>query len=202
MFTPAELVGYAASLLIVVSLAMTSVVRLRIISLAGSLAYVVYGLMIGAYPIVIANAVIAGLNIWYLVKEFTTRKDVGAVPIGVREPFLADFLASHEADVRRFQPSASLEGADTAWLLLRDGLPAGALVGRRSGEDLVVELDYVTPAYRDSRLGSWLYGEGAKVLRTAGIRRVIADPGSADHQKYLQGVGFVALDGQLVCDLG
>ncbi len=201
-FSTVELLGYVASILIVASLAMTSVVRLRVISLAGSVAYVVYGLLIGAYPVVLANAIIAGLNIFYLVKEFTTRKDVGAVPIGVDQPFLADFLAAHEADVRRFQPSASLAHADAAWLLLRDGLPAGALVGKRAGEDLVVEMDYVTPAYRDSRLGQWLYGEGSKVLRLAGIRRVVADPGSAEHQKYLQAVGFVELDGEMIRDLG
>jgi hypothetical protein len=38
-----EVIGYLASLLVVASLAMTSVVRLRILSLAGSLTFIVYG---------------------------------------------------------------------------------------------------------------------------------------------------------------
>ncbi len=52
-----ELIGYVASALVVTSLAMTSVVRLRTISLAGSVTFVVYGLLIGSVPIVITNVV-------------------------------------------------------------------------------------------------------------------------------------------------
>jgi hypothetical protein len=197
-----EVLGYVASLLIVASLSMTSVVRLRALSLLGSVAYVVYGLLIGAYPVVLANAVIAGLNIHFLLKEIRTRKDLGAVPIGVDEPFLADYLAATSSDARRFQPNADVAGADSAWLLMRDGLPVGAVVGRRTGDELAVEIDYVTPAYRDSQLGRWLYGAGSGVLRKAGIRRVVADKGTADHTSYLAGVGFVERDGRMVRDLG
>lgn len=46
-FNAQELIGYTASLLVVVSLSMTSVVRLRMISLAGSIAFVVYASLIG-----------------------------------------------------------------------------------------------------------------------------------------------------------
>ena len=53
-----ELVGYAASALVVASLAMTSVVRLRAISLIGSVTFVVYGVLIGSVPIVVTNAAI------------------------------------------------------------------------------------------------------------------------------------------------
>src|SRR5690606_31118923 len=65
----AEAVGYLASALVVLSLTMTSVVRLRTISLAGSIAFVVYGAMLGAVPILISNAVIAAINVWFLRSE-------------------------------------------------------------------------------------------------------------------------------------
>ena len=45
-FDGAEIVGYVASALVVLSLTMTSVVRLRTISLAGSIVFVVYGILI------------------------------------------------------------------------------------------------------------------------------------------------------------
>ena len=38
--SPVEVIGYVASALVVVSLAMTSVVRLRVVSLAGSVVFV------------------------------------------------------------------------------------------------------------------------------------------------------------------
>ena len=52
-----EAVGYVASALVVASLAMTSVVRLRTLSLVGSHVFVVYGLLIGSLAIVAANLV-------------------------------------------------------------------------------------------------------------------------------------------------
>ncbi len=61
-----ELIGYAASALVVTSLAMASVVRLRMFSLAGSLTFTAYGFLIGSVPIIITNATIACLNLWFL----------------------------------------------------------------------------------------------------------------------------------------
>ena len=74
----------------------------------------------------------------------------------------------------------------------RQGLPAGALLGERRGTELRLTLDYVMEAYRDSRIGRWLYTEGGrKVLREAGFHTVVATPITAVHRAYLQGVGFV-----------
>jgi len=45
-------------------------------------------------------------------------------------------------------------------------------------------------AYRDSRIGTWLYGPGASIFTQAGITRLIARPATAVHRGYLSGVGF------------
>ena len=186
-----ELVGYAASALVVLSLAMTSVVRLRIISLAGSLAFVVYGLLIDSIPIVVTNGSIAVLNVWFLGRELGGRRDLGAVIVPTDSPFLADFLDHHADDIAQFQPEYEPERAPNfALVLMRDGLPAGAVLGQRDGDTLDVTLDYVLRAYRDSRLGRWLYGPGATVFRRAGIDRLTTTGGSDAHRQYLERVGF------------
>ncbi|MGC3953442.1 MAG: hypothetical protein QM804_04180 [Propionicimonas sp.] len=193
-----EVIGYVASFLIVVSLAMTSVLRLRAISLLGSLAYVVYGLLLGAWPIVIANGIIAGLNVWNLYRELTSKKDLGVSPIAVDAPYLADFLQAHQPDIDKFQPGVRPEPDDRAWLLLREGLPAGALIGRVDGPQLEVKLDYVRPPYRDSKLGGWLFADGFSRLGLSGIHRIVANPGTPDHRRYLLAIGFTEQDGALV----
>jgi len=190
-----ELIGYVASALVVLSLAMTSVVRLRMISLAGSVAFVVYGVLIGSVPIMITNVAIAGLNVWFLRAELGGKRNLGATPIAVDAPFLDDFLRHHLDDIHRFQPTFELGGTATddrlAWLLMRDGLPAGALIGRHEGDALHVQLDYVTKPYRDSQLSTWLYGKGAGVFRKLGIARIVTAPGTEPHASYLQRNGFV-----------
>jgi hypothetical protein len=202
VLSPVELIGYLASALVVASLAMTSVVRLRVVSLVGSLVFVAYGLLLPSIPIILTNVAVAGLNVWFLRKEFSANRDLGAVPITPDAPFLLDFLRSHAADIRSFQPGFQPPAAgDFVLVLTRDGMPAGALVGTPEDDALRVRLDYVMHAYRDSRIGNWLYGPGAKVFTDAGFHSLIADPASEALRHYLLGVGFQNRDGQLVLGL-
>jgi hypothetical protein len=191
-----ELVGYLASALVVLSLTMTSVVRLRMVSLAGSITFFVYGTLIDSVPIMITNGSIAVINVWFLRKEFASGgphgRDLGVSHIRADSPFLADFIAFHLIDIHRFQPDFRLPtGDDVVTLLLnRDGLPAGMLIGRRDGSTLTIDLDYVLGPYRDSRLGRWLYGPGAQVFRADGIDQLRSAGTTDTHRKYLERVGF------------
>lgn len=186
-----ELIGYLASALVVTSLAMTSVVRLRMFSLAGSFTFSVYGLLIGSVPIIITNASIACLNVWFLSRELGGRRELGAVVVPPDSPFLADFLSSHAREIQVFQPEHDPNHTPgVAIVLTRDGLPAGVVLGDRDGDRLDITLDYVMRAYRDSRLGYWLYGDGARVFRSAGIIDVTTPGGNETHRNYLMRVGF------------
>lgn len=182
---------------------MASVVRLRLISLVGSVVFVVYGGLIDSVPLIVTNIAIAGINVWFLWAELGGRRDLGVVRVPHDSPFLLDFLHHHLADIRDFQPDfdGDIHESDLCLVLTRDGLPAGVVTGRVDGDDLCLELDYVLRAYRDSRLGQWLYGEGATVLRSAGVSRVIAEKGSEVHRQYLDRVGFERIDGRYVLDV-
>lgn len=186
-----EVIGYVASILIVASLAMTSILKLRTISLLGSIAYVIYGVLLTAWPIVIANAIIAVLNIWNIYRELNKKNlNLGVSAIDVDAPYLLDFLDFSKSDIDKFQPGVAPASGDKAWLLLRDALPAGALIGHVDGQDLHVKLDYVRPPYRDSKLGEWMFGDGFKKLGLSGVNRIIANPGTPEHRRYLHGLGF------------
>ena len=201
-FSAVELVGYIASALVVASLAMTSVVRLRVVSLVGSLVFVTYGVLLPSMPIILTNAAVTLLNIWFLRKEFSPTRDLGAVPIASDAPFLLDFLRSHDADIRSFQPGFQPPDAgDFTLLLTRDGLPAGALIGTPEGDVLRLKLDYVMHAYRDSRIGTWLYRSGTKVFTDAGFTTLTTVPAAEAQRHYLLGVGFEQRDGELVLAL-
>ncbi len=63
-----EYVGYAASILIGISMFMKNIVKLRFINLLGSLLFTFYGFTIKAYPVAIVNLVIVFTNIYYIYK--------------------------------------------------------------------------------------------------------------------------------------
>lgn len=63
-----EWIGYAASVVIALSLLMTDIVKLRVINAIGCLIFVVYGWLVGAYPVVISNGIIFIIDIYQLFK--------------------------------------------------------------------------------------------------------------------------------------
>ena len=71
---PIEWIGYAASIVIAISLTMTAIVQLRIINSIGCLLFVVYGLYLKAYPVAVAYAIIVLINIYNLYKLRSSEK--------------------------------------------------------------------------------------------------------------------------------
>lgn len=191
--TTTEILGYVASAIVVTSLTMSSVVRLRTLSLCGSATFFIYGFLIESTPIMMTNVAIAGINIWFLSKEFRSGGiDLGVSKIRADSPFLLDFISFHANDIGKFQPDFAMPvGPDVVALLLtRDGLPAGALIGTQHSTTLQVDLDYVLSAYRDSRLGDWLFSDGSKVFRSLGIDELRAEATTDSHDRYLVRMGF------------
>ena len=63
-----ELIGYLGSALVVVSMLMSSVVKLRVINTIGSGIFAAYALMIHSYPTALMNICLVGINIYNLLK--------------------------------------------------------------------------------------------------------------------------------------
>ncbi|RAR75695.1 uroporphyrinogen decarboxylase [Flavobacterium aciduliphilum] len=72
--TLTEWVGYLASLVLMISFLMKNIITLRIINSIGAIIFVIYGFMLDvSWPIVITNLFILGVNVYYLVKHFTSK---------------------------------------------------------------------------------------------------------------------------------
>lgn len=68
-FSVTEIVGYLASLLVLVSFLMRNLRTLRIVNCVGCAAFIVYGFMLAiSWPIVITNVAIVVINLVYLLK--------------------------------------------------------------------------------------------------------------------------------------
>ncbi|MBR0387465.1 MAG: YgjV family protein, partial [Clostridia bacterium] len=63
-----EIIGYTGSALVVISMLMTSIIRLRVINLTGSLIFTVYALLIRSYPTAAMNVFLVGINVWHLIR--------------------------------------------------------------------------------------------------------------------------------------
>jgi hypothetical protein len=188
-----EVVGYAASALIVVSLLMTSILKLRVIGLVGAVTFTIYGLLIDAFPIALANGAIVMIHVFHLARMLSERKQDAyfeALEVPATSPILRRFVEFHTPDAKKFQPDfPGLEDDHLAMFILRDAVPVGAVVAEVHGLQARVLLDYVTPEHRDLRPGRWLWVD-SDAFTSRGIRRVITTAPSAEHARYLATVGF------------
>ncbi|MCT4630517.1 uroporphyrinogen decarboxylase [Winogradskyella sp.] len=71
--TGTEYIGYLASFMVLVSFTMKDVKKLRMVNMTGCVLFVVYGFLMPTLrvgiPIIIANASILMVNLYYLVKK-------------------------------------------------------------------------------------------------------------------------------------
>ncbi|WP_138417511.1 YgjV family protein [Aquibacillus sediminis] len=65
-----EWLGYLASFIVLVSLLMSNILKLRWINLLGSGLFSLYGFLIGALPVGFMNLGIVFINIYYLVQLY------------------------------------------------------------------------------------------------------------------------------------
>jgi hypothetical protein len=188
-----EIVGYAASVLVAISLMMSSILKLRIINLVGSLAFVVYGALIGAYPVAVVNALIVFINLYYLRQMLSSREFFRLLQVTPDDEYLRAFLEYHAAEIQRFLPGFRYapDGRQLVFFVLRDMVPAGLFIGEPDGEGrLRVVLDFVTPQFRDFKTGRYVYQEQAAFFRQQGIREIVSEAGSPVHREYLRRMGF------------
>lgn len=63
-----EIIGYTGSALVLLSMAMTSVTKLRRLNMLGSLVSMIYALLIHTYPVVILNLGMIVINAIQLIR--------------------------------------------------------------------------------------------------------------------------------------
>jgi hypothetical protein len=205
-----DVIGWAGSALLVWSLLQARILRLRAINLAGCAVLITYNSALRVWPMVGLNVALAVINVYYLRKLLATRHDDRAyqvVEVGVDDDFLAHVLRVHAADIARFNPGFAAPGTGPgdapgtgpgdapgtgagrcAFLVVSGDEVVGAVLVRDAGDGVArVELDYVTPRFRDFTPGEFVYRR-SRLFTARGFRRVLTPPGMV--APYYPRLGF------------
>lgn len=198
-----EVVGWAGSAVLIVSLLQSRVLRLRQLNLVASVVLVFYNAVVGVWPMLGMNLAIVGINLWHLAKLRREGGGFSVVEVRPDDPVLAGLLARHGDDIARFNPGTDLDAPDVdlAGLVLRGDETVGVVLARDDGGGTArIVLDYVTPRYRDVRPGRHVYGASG-FFTDRGYRRVVAPTGMRANDGYLHHVGFRRVGDDLAIDL-
>ncbi|MBO9553423.1 hypothetical protein [Cellulomonas sp.] len=227
-----ELIGWAGSLLVIVSLMQARVLRFRVLNLIGAFLATVYNTAVGIWPFAAMNAVISVIDVYWLWRLTRERHDdqvYAVVEVAPDDAYLQHILRVHRDDIASFQPGftgadvstpgvsaagasgpvgagtgAAAAAGDTvaaaagdgraSFLVVRGDETVGVVVVRGVGEGVGrVELDWVSPRFRDFTPGEFVYRRSG-VFAAHGFRTLVVQPGPKSTE-YLQRVGFQPRDG-------
>lgn len=188
-----EFLGYLASFIVLVSLLMSSIIKLRWINLLGSAIFSIYGFLIGAFPVGFMNLCISLINIYYLIKIYSTKEYFKMLPIESNSKYLKYFIDFYKKDIEKYSNAIAFESKNISVCvcILRNLVPAGIFIASKQDiNTLKVDIDFVIPEYRDFKVGTFIYENSKGYFLERGYSKFISFTTNAEHIKYLKKMGF------------
>jgi hypothetical protein len=189
-----QALGWIGSALLIFSLMQARVLRFRVLNSAACVVLVVFNWALGVWPMVAMNVVLCGINLWFIRKLLVQRHDeqtFQVLEVGTSDAWLQHVLKEHRADIGKYFPGfAWAPGSDEreAFLVTRGDETVGVVIMRDAGNGVAqVELDYVTPRFRDFTPGEFVY-RSSGIFRDRGFQRVLTPPDMV--QPYYGRLGF------------
>lgn len=188
-----DYIGYAASLIVLISLLMSSLKKLRWINLVGALVFGFYGFMIGSIPTGMMNLGIVVIDIYYLVKMYQAKEFFKILPIENDSEYLNEFINFYNEDIKSYTnlTEFKIEEADFKFYVLRNLTPAGLFVANAYNNDTIeISIDYVVPQFRDFKIGNYVFNSQRETFTDANFKKFIVFTSNPDHIKYVLRMGF------------
>ncbi|HEY1134254.1 MAG TPA: hypothetical protein VGE77_06725 [Nocardioides sp.] len=130
-----------------------------------------------------------------------TSRSFTVLAVGSSDAYLNHVLRAHDVDIHEHQPDFAWNPVRTdlqAYLVQEGDQTVGVVVLRARDGVAHVELDWVTPGFRDCAAGEYVWLR-SDILRHRGVRRVITPANMKD--PYYARLGFRRLGASYVLDL-
>ncbi|CAN5891187.1 hypothetical protein BH11BAC4_BH11BAC4_24780 [soil metagenome] len=192
--TIASIVGYGASILLAISLLVTNDLKFRWLNTFGCLAFIVYGILIHAFPIILTNSILLLINAFYLAKIYRANENFDLLPFSSGDALINKFLLFYKADIKSYFPEYDQKDAsgNISFVVLRDMVIANIFSAALMEDGTaLVKINYTVPKYRDYKIGKFLFQKEKQFLLSKGIQRLVyTQVFNKKHELYLVKMGF------------
>ncbi|MGN1276422.1 MAG: YgjV family protein, partial [Floccifex sp.] len=156
-----EIFGYIGSCLVVISMLMSSVIKLRVINTIGSVVSGIYALLCHAYPLALMNASLIVINLYRLYKLLHTKQSYDMIQCPGNDSYIRYILKYYQSDIKNYFPEFEENNLEnkTAYIVSCEGSPAGIFIGHQQDDVFEILLDYSTPVYRDCSVANYIYNQ-------------------------------------------
>ena len=190
------IVGYAASVLLAISLLVNNDLKFRWLNTWGCMAFIIYGILINAFPIILTNSILLLINGFHLIKIYRRNENFDLTEFSKNDNLIHKFLSFYEKDIKTYFPEYDSGNEETAnnisFVVLRDMVIANIFVATVMGDGTaLIKINYTVPKYRDYKIGKFLFQKEKQLLVSRGIKRLVyPHVFNKQHEEYLLKMGF------------
>lgn len=183
-----ELFGYLGSCLVVVSLLMSSVMKLRVINTIGSIISGTYALIIGSLPLALMNISLIIINLYNIYKLKKESKSYEIIKGDTKENFFNYFVGRYGDDIKKHFSDFDAKNisADTVYYVFCNEAPVGLFIGNNRNNSVDIVLDYTVPNYRDCSVAKFLY----IAMKENGINKLEMKNPTQKHIEFLEKMDY------------
>lgn len=183
-----EIFGYIGTCLVILSMMMSSVTKLRIINMCGSVISGVYAGLSLTWPICIMNICLFLINGYHLLKHYLRKNTIEFHLVKNDDTSLLHFITHNKEEILKMNPNLILNfnSNTNIYLLYNKCEMAGIVVGNIDNTNFNLDLIYVVPKFRDSSNTLLL----PTILSNQNVNKVTSVIKEKSYNLYLEKLGF------------
>jgi len=186
--------GYLASVLLAIGLVVNNDLKFRWLNTGGNIAFIAYGLVLGAIPIILTNSILLLINLFYLYKIYNRKEFFDLLEFTNGGILIDRFLSFYKDDIARYFPGFKREqlAGNLNFVVLRDLVIANIFSAKLSDDGRAeVIINYTVAKYRDYKVGRFIFDKEKQYLVSRGVKTIYyKQVDNPKHQQFLDVMGF------------
>lgn len=186
--------GYLATLLLAISLLVNNDLKFRWLNLGGCIAFIIYGTVLNAIPIVLTNFILLCINAYFLFRIYNHKELFEILEFEESGKLPEKFIAFNEKDIKKYFPDFHIQEQEgnISFIVLRDLVIANVFSARILSEGIAeVMIDYTANRFRDYKVGRFIFEKEKQFLLSKGVQKLFyATVSNRQHEKFLLKMGF------------
>lgn len=186
--------GYLASVLLAIGLLVNNDLKFRWLNTGGNVAFIIYGVVLGAVPIILTNSILLAINLFYLYKIYNRKEHFELLEFSNGGIMIDRFLSFYQPDISVFFPDFKREQLEGKlnFVVLRDLVIANIFSARLDSNGAAeVFINYTVTKYRDYKVGRFIFDKEKQYLVSKGVKTLYyTTVANKRHEKFLTVMGF------------
>ena len=186
--------GYLATLLLAISLLVKTDLKFRWLNLGGCVAFIIYGVILNAIPIVLTNSLLLCINAYFLFQIYNYKELFEILELEYAGKLVEKFLSFNEADIKKYFPDFETQQLDDNinFIVLRDLVIANIFSSKNLNNGTAeVIINYTALKFRDYKVGRFIFEKEKQFLLAKGVQKIFyTTVANRHHEKFLNRMGF------------